>query len=244
MAFSLLQRIKDSLYKINKFKNYLIYTLLNKKFNLKRILRKFQLIFKGIEIGDKKIPWIPIKAKIWLDNNLRSDMILFEYGSGLSTLYFSQKVNKIVSIEHDKEWYNKIHDELKDKIPNLEYFLIEPEHLETVFQKKVKKIYQSHLHQDLHFTKYVQSIDKYPDEHFDLIFVDGRARLGCILHSINKIKPGGYIILDNSDAKRYKAAQSILKNFTKIKFYGVAPTNPYLKYSKISFTQTSIWIKG
>ncbi|MFW9902557.1 MAG: hypothetical protein ACFFDY_14920, partial [Candidatus Thorarchaeota archaeon] len=95
MAFFLFQKIKDSLYKINKFKNYLIYILLNKKFNLKRLLRKFQLLIKGIEIGDKKIPWIPIKAKIWLDNNLRSDMVIFEYGSGLSTLYFSEKVNKI-----------------------------------------------------------------------------------------------------------------------------------------------------
>ena len=54
-----------------------------------------------------KIPWIPIKAKIWLDKNLSKDMIIFEYGSGLSTLYFSTKVNKIISIEHDKKWYKK-----------------------------------------------------------------------------------------------------------------------------------------
>ena len=243
MAFFLLQKIKDSLYKINKFKNYLIYTLLNKKFNLKRLLRKFQLLVKGIEIGDKKIPWIPIKAKIWLDNNLRSDMVVFEYGSGLSTLYFSEKVNKIVSIEHDKEWYNKTYDKLKEKIPNLEYFLIEPEHLETGIKEQVNKIYQSHLYQDFYFTKYVQSIDKYPDGHFDLVFIDGRARIGCILHSIDKIKPGGYIILDNSDAKRYKAAQKILKNYNRVDFYGIATSNPYSRHSKINFTKTSIWTK-
>jgi len=242
MAFFLLEKIKDSLYKINRFKNYIIFTLLNKKVKLKRILREFNILIKGIDIGDNCIPWIPIKAKMWLDKNLRQDMVVYEYGSGLSTLYFSPKVKKIISIEHDKEWYNKTHDELKEKAQNSEYHLIEAEYRDTGNLKPVKKVYMSHLYQEFTFRKYVHSIDKYQDNYFDLVFIDGRARIGCILHSVKKIKSGGFLILDNSDAKRYKVAQKILKRYKRIDFYGIAPTNPYLKHTKINFTKTSIWI--
>jgi len=242
MAFFLLKKIKDTLYKINKFKNYVIFTALSKKFKLKRILRKLNILIKGIDLGDNIIPWIPIKAKLWLDKNLRKDWILYEYGSGLSTLYFSPKVKKIISIEHDKEWYYKTHEELKEKAKNCEYILIEPEHLHAEILKSAKKVYMSHLYQKLHFKTYVQSIDKYPDKYFDLVFIDGRARIGCILHSVKKIKSGGFLVLDNSDAKRYKVAQKILKRYSRIDFYGIAPTNPYLTHTKINFTKTSIWI--
>lgn len=242
MAFILQQKIKDSLYKINKFKNYLLFLLKSKDFNLKRILRKLNILFKGIDIGDNYIPWIPIKAKLWLDKNLRQDMIIYEYGSGLSTLYFSPKVKKIISIEHDKEWYYKTHTELKEKAQNCEYHLIEPEEIDTGITKPVKKVYMSHLYQKLNFRTYVQSVDKFPDKYFDLVFIDGRARIGCILHSVEKIKSGGFLVLDNSDAKRYKVAHKILKRYSRIDFYGIAPTNPYLKNTKINFTKTSIWI--
>ncbi|MFX0145458.1 MAG: hypothetical protein ACFE9C_15445, partial [Candidatus Hodarchaeota archaeon] len=68
------------------------------------IFKRFLLFFKDIEIIDKNIPWIPIKAKIWLDNNLTAEMMIYEYGSGMSTLYFSSKVKKIISVEHNKDW--------------------------------------------------------------------------------------------------------------------------------------------
>jgi hypothetical protein len=242
MVFFLLKKIKDSLYKFNKFKNYVVFLLKRKDFNLKRIVRKFNILLKGINIGDNYIPWIPIKAKLWLDDNLRQDMILYEYGSGLSTLYFSPKVKKIISVEHDKEWYNKTYGEIKEKIHNCEYNLIEPEPKKAGISSPVEKMYISHLYQNLNFRTYVQSIDIYPDKYFDLVFIDGRARIGCIMHSIEKIKPGGFLILDNSDAKRYKEAQMILKGYNKLDFYGIAPSNPYLKHSNVNFTKTSIWI--
>lgn len=91
------------------------------------------------------------------------------------------------------------------------------------------------------FTKYVKSIDKYPDKSFDLVFIDGRVRIGCILHSIKKIKSGGFLVLDNSDEKKYKKASEILRSYKKHEFFGISPSNPYLKYSKISFWKASIW---
>jgi predicted O-methyltransferase YrrM len=51
------------------------------------------------------------------------------------------------------------------------------------------------------FRKYAAAILGYPDESFDLVFVDGEAscRDWCIANALPKIKPGGYLLLDDSD---------------------------------------------
>lgn len=244
MVSTSLNKFKGFIYRTYKFKNYIFYIILNKKLKLKKILRRFIFFFKDIEIVDKDIPWIPIKAKLWLDKILTPDMILYEYGSGMSTLYFSSKVKKITSIEHDKNWYKNIKDKLIEKqINNCEYLLIEPEDINNKNPKVINPKYISELknYEYFHFRKYIEGIDIYPDKYFDLIFIDGRVRIACILHSIRKIKLGGYLVLDNSDEKKYRSSQNILKSYKKLDFFDIAPVNPYFKYSKISFWKTTVW---
>ena len=241
---AIIEQIKEFLSRIIKFKDFLVFIFLNKKLRVKKVLRKFVFFFKAIEIGDKKLPWITIKSKLWLDKILRPDMVLYEFGSGMSTLYFSIKVKTIISIEHDKNWYNKIKDKLiQNQIDNCEYYLKEPENIDTPNSKPIKTKHISSLrkYEKYHFRDYIESIKRYPDQYFDLIFIDGRARIGCILHSIKKIKVGGYLLLDNSDEKRYKSAKNILKSYKKLDFFDIAPTYPYLKHSKVSFWKASIW---
>jgi hypothetical protein len=245
MALISLEKIKDLIFRFKKFLGFLVYQLLHKKLKVKSVLRKFELLFKTLEIKGKLIPWIPVKAKLWLDKILKPDMIIYEYGSGISTLYFSIKVKQIISVEHNKSWYNNINDEiLKKKIDNCEYYLIEPEYNDAEKSKFISINYRSGLkeYSKSTFNKYVESIDKYPDKYFDLVFIDGRARLGCIIHSINKIKLGGYLVLDNSDEIKYNLTQKILKKYEKLEFFGIAPENPYKKLSKISFWKASAWI--
>ena len=47
-----------------------------------------------------------------------------------------------------------------------------------------------------------------------------------------KIVPGGYILIDDSNRERYKQAYSLLKNWTKISFYGPAPAKMTLQSSE------------
>lgn len=244
MSSTSLKKLIGFIYRTYKFKNYIVYTISNKKLKLKTILRRFVFFFKNIEINDKTIPWIPIKAKLWLDKILKPNMILYEFGSGTSTLYFATKVKKIISIEHDKNWYNNIKGKfIQEQINNCDYILIEPENITDKNSKTIDPKHTSDLknYELFHFRKYIESINKYPDKHFDLIFIDGRVRIACIQNSIRKIKPGGYLVLDNSDEKKYKLTQKILKNYKKLDFFDIAPVNPYFKTSKISFWKTSIW---
>ena len=65
---------------------------------------------KPIDVG---LPWINLNAICFLEKFLRADMIVFEYGSGGSTIFFAKRCRHIVSIEDNREWVltvcNKLH---------------------------------------------------------------------------------------------------------------------------------------
>lgn len=184
---------------------------------------------------DNRIPLITFKARLWLESYLKPDMAVFEYGSGNSTIYLSIRVKKLVSVEHDKVWHRRILNKFsEDKILNCEYLLIEPE-------KLVSKKYNSNNYVSLgteyvgmSFERYVKSIDKFMDKSFDLVIIDGRARSSCITHALKKIRPGGYLMLDDSERERYYKATSLLGNYKRMDFCGIAPCSMELK-------QTSVW---
>lgn len=68
-------------------------------------------------IIQRQEPWLTEDA-----NKILSQIVLegknlsvFEYGSGASSIWFSKQknINQIVSIEHDLDWYSKIHTQIK-----------------------------------------------------------------------------------------------------------------------------------
>lgn len=97
---------------------------------------------------------------------------MLEWGSGMSTLWFAQRVQNLTSIEDYQPWYDKVKLTL-DKVQNVDY------------QLKTGNDY---------FT-----LDNYLDRTFDFILIDGSERGNCAKTAITKIKRGGYIYLDNSD---------------------------------------------
>jgi hypothetical protein len=74
------------------------------------------------------------------------------------------------------------------------------------------------------FRNYVCQIDPYPDNYFDIVSIDGRARPSCIMHSVSKVKVGGMLILDNAERKYYfTKTKDYLGNYEKKEFWGVGP---------------------
>jgi precorrin-6B methylase 2 len=244
MTSNLLKKIRASLFRIIKLINYSTYILVNKEFKLRQYIWTLKTFLKGVNLGDQNIPWIPFTLKIWLDKILKPDMTIYEFGSGLSTIYLSTKVKTIISVEHEKEWFDLTNNELKKKgIINCEYHLIEPE---TLYEESLNNINNKHRSNlvkfsNFHFKKYIESIDSYPDKYFDLIFIDGRARIGCILQSLEKIKSGGFLVLDDSNEKKYKITEKLLKKYERRDFYGITLLNPYIYSSKISFGKATYW---
>ena len=149
-------------------------------------------------------PWMAFETKRRLDSLLQSDMCVFEYGSGASTLFFEKRVAKIVSIEHDPEWYERVRRKLR-RPSRVDYRLV------PAVNGDVRGCGTSVAGlEGMGFERYVQSIRAFEDEFFDVVVVDGRSRLACLAAAVPKVRPGGYLILDDTYRSRYDGAADIV----------------------------------
>ena len=120
------------------------------------------------------IPWYTYPAIEYLNHLDFSQMNLFEFGSGNSTLWWAGKTKSVTSVEDDENWYNKVSSSAG--------FLPE-------------KIRYLHEHNK---EKYVNAI---AENLFDIVVIDGKHRLDCANHMLSyyKNKVGVMLIFDNSD---------------------------------------------
>lgn len=162
------------------------------------------------------LPWFNAYALEELLKLDIQDWNVFEWGSGYGTLWFQNRVNTIISIEHKRSYYDLLKPQLKENC--------------VVLQKKLIRGKSC---------PYDQVITKI-EQNFDCIIVDGRNRVNCIMNSVNgksKLKRGGFFILDNSERKRYKKGINLLNKYYTL--YYKSPINfkvPCCKW------ETSIWI--
>lgn len=163
------------------------------------------------------IPWLVYDSINYLKSILTDNMELFEYGSGSSTLFFSKLVKSVVSIEHNKAWFDKSY-ELTRECDNVDL------RLAPVSKKKLPEEKE----------KYAKSICSEKD--LDFIIVDGVNRIRCIELGMPLLKSGGYLLLDNSDRWQYQQGIDMLDKWEQKEFYGNGPYNNY-KW------KTTIWRK-
>jgi len=70
----------------------------------------------SVNIKGKEIPWWSYSSIQFLEPRIKKDFKVLEFGSGNSSIFFAQKVDKIISIESKKDWYENLKSK---KIPNL-----------------------------------------------------------------------------------------------------------------------------
>lgn len=183
---------------------------------------------------DLKIPWLVFDAIDFLESWLSSDMVIFEFGSGGSTLFFASRAKQVISAEHDKAWFNDTREALtSERCTNVDYFLREPEpdidyHAKS-FYRNEDAISSRQEYRGMNFVSYVHLVDGYPDNYFDLVVVDGRVRNSCIHFSIPKIKKNGYLLLDNAERGMYISANPELldrQKWERKDFTGHFPFSP------------------
>ncbi|MBU2544919.1 protein-L-isoaspartate O-methyltransferase [Patescibacteria group bacterium] len=189
-----------------KKKTYLWRLLLFKKPKYFKYLFVWMKSSKSNSLKDN-VPWLTFECQEWLDSVLNKNMTVLEWGSGGSTVYISKKVKKMISIEHIPEWHASVVKELqKNNIENCEYIL-----------KKYDE--------NKGYKNYYEAIDSFPDETFDLVIIDGRSRNSCISYAMRKIKKEGFLLLDNSERKRYSPGMDLLKNWERKDILGVGAYN-------------------
>lgn len=143
-----------------------------------------------------------------LDRILAEESRVFEYGSGGSTIYFAQRVREVVSVEHEPSWHSRVRAELAHRrLANVRCELIEPT-VDVSFRRDRIADPSAYVSDDERyigktFKAYAQAISAFPDAYFDLVVVDGRARPSCVLSARDKVRPGGTLLLDQSERPYY-----------------------------------------
>lgn len=203
------------------------------KFYFPRLYFLYVMAIKGQKVREiSPKPWIDAEAVNWLKQNLKAEMNVFEYGSGGSTLFMSALVKSIISLEHDPVFYVTLKDIIKkDRIKNCRLVFAPPHNripTDTLYAST-----DEHF-KNMSFKKYVETIHEYPDNYFDFVFVDGRARNGCVVTALPKIKNGGYLLLDNSDRPEYKISLDVMSGNPSWVF-----ANPAVRSD--NYCETTIW---
>lgn len=176
-----------------------------------------------------RMPWVAFSAIEFLKKVVRPEMAVFEYGSGGSTLFWASRVKELVSVEHDRPWFEKIRQELdRQRLTNVRYVLKEatpdPEPGKKDFRVPGDYVSDDKDYAGKNFEDYVRTIDGYPDGYFDIIAVDGRARPSSIAHAIKKLKTGGWLLVDNTEREYYLAPFNFDRQSWKTYvFYGAVP---------------------
>jgi hypothetical protein len=190
-----------------------------------------------------ELPWLTFPVIDFLNDWLRKEHRVLEYGGGSSSIFFARRTREVVTVEHHAGWFANISNVISNKgLSNWKGLL---------FPAEEGMPYGNDIAEPLHYVSgdpessgknyhaYACAIDQYEDSYFDLVLVDGRARPSCMLHSIPKIRKGGLLILDNSDRAYYLTS---LKELINKEFDVVIDCIAPSVYSH-EFTSTTVWRK-
>jgi hypothetical protein len=153
--------------------------------------------YSGLPVNQNgdPIPWMPYCFIDFLSDRIQPHFRLFEYGSGGSTTWFANRVDEVVSVEHDPEWY----DRMVSSVPS-----------------NVQLIHQNE-------SEYVSSISNQGE--FDVILIDGINRNECADIAPDYLTNKGVIILDDTYRSEYEPTRESLKSqgFKELALQGMGP---------------------
>lgn len=138
------------------------------------------------DMVDLDLTWFTFAATRHLAARIQPGLTIFEWGSGASTIFFARRGCRVWAAESDPVWLGLIAQRL------------EPEQDVQL------------LSFDGATDSYVEAVRMGPCEGFDLIVVDGRRRIDCLRRGIERLRPGGTLILDDSDRAEYQSALASL----------------------------------
>jgi hypothetical protein len=156
---------------------------------------------RSIDADGEPIPWYTYPAIEYLKQLDFSDKSVFEYGAGNSTIFWSRIAQRVVSVEHDEGWHQRV----SRQVTAAATVIFEPD-----------------------LDAFVSTITRVPDG-FDVIVVDGPARgltrLKCCKIARDRLNEGGLIILDNSEWLPESTAFLRSTGLLQVDMTGFAPLN-------------------
>jgi hypothetical protein len=146
------------------------------------------------------LPWINYPVIRLLEDHIKNDLRVFEFGSGHSTLFFARLVRTVVSVENDAAWF----DFMKARIPG---------NVTLLYRKKDTN------------GAYCRSVSENRGD-YDLVFIDGKDRVNCANQAVENLSARGVILLDDSQRPEYAECAEYMKRkgFRALTLEGLKPT--------------------
>jgi hypothetical protein len=147
-------------------------------------------------------PWLVPASIGWLRRRIRSDWTVLELGAGRSTPWFARRAGRVISLEDNEFWHGWVGDQLEGTgLANVDLRLRPVE-------------------------EFPPEVDSLEDEAFDLVVLDfleapAVSRIDVLNPTTKKVRPGGYLLLDDSDRPGYAEAFQLLDGWRFRKFVGV-----------------------
>jgi hypothetical protein len=191
---------------------YFLYCLREPGYSLRRLRLRI------LDLLHHSEPWISHEAVGFCASSLNSSQIGLEWGSGRSTPWYGKRLGKLLSIEFDPVWHRKVVRVTRD-LPGVECRLIPLEHS---LNEPTVRDYDP-------VPRYVAVANEFTDQSLDFVVVDGHYRLACVKQVLPKIKPGGLLLIDNTE-------------WLPLPEWGV-PASWCIVHQSSGLTQTTIWLK-
>jgi predicted O-methyltransferase YrrM len=139
------------------------------------------------------------------------DKAVFEFGPGMSTLFWSERARRIVSVEDNEQWYATV----ASQAPSNAHVIFEPD-----------------------LRRYADAVGA-AGEPFDIIVVDGAVRgdtrLRCCRAAVRALRRGGFIVLDDADSlpesTRFLREQQLIQ----VDMTGFAPMSGEVQTTSLFF---------
>jgi hypothetical protein len=163
-----------------------------------------------VDADGRPLPWYTFPANHFLSTRVREEMVVFEYGSGNSTLWWAENVSHIDAVEDDRGWYERIESSM-------------PGNVDLQFTSGAQ---------------YSGASAARGKKKYDVIVVDGSVRNDCVRECQPALKSDGVIIFDNTDfVGIFDEGIAFLAGggFSQLEFRGLTATNMDLQTTSIFY---------
>lgn len=155
----------------------------------------------AVDKNGAPLPWYTYPSIYFLAQREYSDKNILELGGGQSTLWWAARSSKVLTLEGDKQWFEKIRSSMPSNV--------DLHHVSMASAEDNISAVRHHIETD--------SVDKY-----DVIIIDGLYRGQLVSTAITSVAENGIIICDNAEG--YGFYEKFKKSgFSRVDFFGNAP---------------------
>ena len=154
------------------------------------------MLVEPIEIIGEPLPELLPIARGAMESMLKLGSRVLEFGSGHSTVWLASRSLEVVSIESSPLWFDAVNVWLDKRLLRADVRLTD--------------------------TQVIEDELDFPDNYFDLLFDDGYwyARVNFLKHNMDKVKPGGWVVFDDTNWQQFRYIPDILMGWSRYDVYG------------------------